>query len=92
MNVDGFHGLVFFQIASIISLVPTELKKTLVGSSDAPPTPMYTSSLVEGHHVQNTELLAHTAQLAGRSFTESWALVKIWCLQRGFKNNLVAFQ
>ena len=46
---------------------------------------MYTISLVDNwHHVQNTELLAHTAQLAGRSFTESWALVKIWCLQRGF--------
>jgi len=62
-----------------------ELKRTSVGSSDASPTPTYTSSLVEDwNHVRITEILAQTAQSAGRSFTESWTLIKIWCLQRGF--------
>ncbi len=49
------------------------------------PTPMYNNSLVTDlHYITSTQILASVSSLALKVFSESWALLKIWCLQRGF--------
>lgn len=52
-------------------------------SSDG--TPVYNASLaMDMHHVSNTQILASVSSTAMKAFSESWTLLKIWCLQRGF--------
>ncbi len=49
------------------------------------PTPMYNNSLVTDlHYITSTQILASVSSMALKVFSESWALLKIWCLQRGF--------
>lgn len=48
-------------------------------------TPTYNNSLAgDMHFASNTEILYSVAHGAQKAFTESWTLLKIWCLQRGF--------
>jgi len=48
-------------------------------------TPVYNSSLaMDMHHISNTQILASVSSTAMKAFAESWTLLKIWCLQRGF--------
>jgi len=49
------------------------------------PTPTYNNSLAgDLHFLSNTQILHSVTVSAPKAFTESWALLKIWCLQRGF--------
>ena len=48
-------------------------------------TPMYNNALAADiHYVSNTQILSSVSSDALTVFTESWTLLKIWCLQRGF--------
>mmetsp|Transcript_2433 Transcript_2433/g.3232 ORF Transcript_2433/g.3232 Transcript_2433/m.3232 type:complete len:1406 (-) Transcript_2433:1253-5470(-) len=48
-------------------------------------TPNYNNSLSSDmHHLSTTQILASVSSSALKIFTESWTLLKIWCLQRGF--------
>ena len=48
-------------------------------------TPMYNNSLAADLHLlSNTDILSSVSMTALKAFSESWTLLKIWCLQRGF--------
>lgn len=48
-------------------------------------TPNYNSALASDmHHLSATQILSSVSLLALNTFSETWALLKIWCLQRGF--------
>lgn len=48
-------------------------------------TPSYNNALAgDMHFLSNTQVLHSVALGAQKAFTESWTLLKIWCLQRGF--------
>eukprot|EP00554_Chaetoceros_debilis_P006566 CAMPEP_0194073910 /NCGR_PEP_ID=MMETSP0149-20130528/1122_1 /TAXON_ID=122233 /ORGANISM="Chaetoceros debilis, Strain MM31A-1" /LENGTH=1393 /DNA_ID=CAMNT_0038753963 /DNA_START=143 /DNA_END=4324 /DNA_ORIENTATION=+ len=52
-------------------------------TSDA--TPTYNNSLaIDMHYIVTSDILASVSSMALKVFSESWALLKIWCLQRGF--------
>jgi U3 small nucleolar RNA-associated protein 22 len=47
-------------------------------------TPVYNTSLaMDMHLLSNTQILSSVSLTATKAFTESWTLLKIWCLQRG---------
>ena len=48
-------------------------------------TPMYNNALsTDLHHLSTTKILTDASANAFKPFTETWTLLKIWCLQRGF--------
>jgi len=48
-------------------------------------TPSYNNALANDlHHTNKSQILVSTASNGSKTFTESWTLLKIWCLQRGF--------
>lgn len=48
-------------------------------------TPNYNNALSSDmHHLNTTHILQSVSSSALKPFTETWALLKIWCLQRGF--------
>jgi U3 small nucleolar RNA-associated protein 22 len=48
-------------------------------------TPNYNNALSSDmHHLSTTHILSSVSLSALKIFTETWVLLKIWCLQRGF--------
>eukprot|EP00551_Chaetoceros_affinis_P004333 CAMPEP_0203667368 /NCGR_PEP_ID=MMETSP0090-20130426/4209_1 /ASSEMBLY_ACC=CAM_ASM_001088 /TAXON_ID=426623 /ORGANISM="Chaetoceros affinis, Strain CCMP159" /LENGTH=1488 /DNA_ID=CAMNT_0050531501 /DNA_START=87 /DNA_END=4553 /DNA_ORIENTATION=+ len=48
-------------------------------------TPNYNNALADDmHHLSSTQILSSVSSVALKVFTETWTLLKIWCLQRGF--------
>ena len=48
-------------------------------------TPTYNNALsADMHHISTTQILHSVSSNALKVFTETWTLLKIWCLQRGF--------
>ncbi len=55
------------------------------GVANSNGTPNYNNALADDmHHLSNTQILSSVSSEASRVFTETWTLLKIWCLQRGF--------
>ena len=55
------------------------------GFSNNESTPAYNNALASDmHHLSTTQILQSVSSTALKVFTETWTLLKIWCLQRGF--------
>ncbi len=55
------------------------------GATNGKSTPTYNNALsADMHHISTTQILHSVSSTALKVFTETWTLLKIWCLQRGF--------
>ena len=55
------------------------------GVSNNNGTPNYNNALADDmHHLSTTQILSSVSSDASKVFTETWTLLKIWCLQLGF--------